>query len=146
MERITEWYDDGERKGILVKEYPNKDSLKTLYQKHGDETDYSDCDEGYFGMEKLKEYEDLKEQGFLITLACRVGDKLYEPIEDLVSEFAIKSIEISVSGIVYFHTCLVKGVVATGFVFSEMEIGKSVFTTEQEAKEKQEELISKNRY
>lgn len=58
MERLTEWYDDGQHKGILVKEYPTENSPKTLYQKFGERNDYFDCEEGYLGMEKLKQYED----------------------------------------------------------------------------------------
>lgn len=77
MERLTEWYDDGEKKGILVKEYPAENSMKTLYQKFGNQTDYSDTDEGYLCAERLKEYEDFEEQGLLLKLPCKVGDTVY---------------------------------------------------------------------
>jgi hypothetical protein len=71
MERLTEWYDDGQQKGILVKEYPTENSMKTLYRKFGERTDYFDCDEGYLGMERLKAYEDAEEQGLLLRLPCK---------------------------------------------------------------------------
>lgn len=49
MERLTEWYDDGILKGVLVKEAPGEQALKTLFKE---------SDEGYRGMCTLKAYED----------------------------------------------------------------------------------------
>ena len=49
MDRLTEWYDDGEYKGVMVKE------------EYGDkvfETFFSEPDERYLGMYVLKSYED----------------------------------------------------------------------------------------
>lgn len=50
MERLTEWYDDGISKGVLVKEEYGERTLKTLFEK---------SDEGYRGMCVLKAYEDI---------------------------------------------------------------------------------------
>lgn len=55
MERLTEWYDDGESKGIMVKEAYGEKVLKTLF---------SEWDEGYLAMCKLKQYEDMEEKGY----------------------------------------------------------------------------------
>ena len=49
MERFTEWYDDGEHKGVMVKEARGEHVLKTLFDE---------LDEGYLGMCELKAYED----------------------------------------------------------------------------------------
>lgn len=49
MERLTEWYDDGEHKGVMVKEERGEQVLKTLF---------NELDEGYLGMCQLKAYED----------------------------------------------------------------------------------------
>lgn len=49
MERLTEWYDDGEHKGVMVKEARGEYVLKTLFDE---------LDEGYLGMCELKAYED----------------------------------------------------------------------------------------
>ena len=49
MERLTEWYDDGEHKGVMVKEARGEHVLKTLFDE---------LDEGYLGMCELKAYED----------------------------------------------------------------------------------------
>lgn len=79
MDRLTEWYDDGQRKGILVKESYGENCLKTLYQKFGDYPvgEFLDCEEGYFAMHKLAEFEDLEEQGLLLRLPCKVGDDVW---------------------------------------------------------------------
>ena len=49
MKRLTEWYDDGEHKGVMVKEERGEHVLKTLFDE---------LDEGYLGMCELKAYED----------------------------------------------------------------------------------------
>lgn len=49
MNRLTEWYDDGEHKGVMVKVARGKHVLKTLFDE---------LDEGYLGMCELKAYED----------------------------------------------------------------------------------------
>lgn len=49
MNRLTEWYDDGEHKGVMVKEERGEHVLKTLFDE---------LDEGYLGMCELKAYED----------------------------------------------------------------------------------------
>lgn len=49
MERLTEWYDDGEHKGVMVKEARGEHVLKTLFDE---------LDEGCLGMCELKAYED----------------------------------------------------------------------------------------
>ena len=49
MERLTEWYDDGEHKGVMVKEQFGDKVLRTLFDE---------LDEGYVGMSQLKAYED----------------------------------------------------------------------------------------
>lgn len=75
MERLTERTADG----ILVKENYSENALRTLYQCFGGKpnANYSNCEEGYCAMEKLAAYEDAEEQGLLLRLPCKVGDKLY---------------------------------------------------------------------
>lgn len=80
--RLTEWYDDGEHKGIMVKEYPIENSMKTLYCKYGNQSDYSDCDEGYLAMEQLMEYENALEDKRMTFVPCSVGDTLYVKMQD----------------------------------------------------------------
>lgn len=70
MERLTERTADG----ILVKENYSENALRTFYQCFGGKpnANYSNC-----AMEKLAAYEDAEEQGLLLRLPCKVGDKLY---------------------------------------------------------------------
>lgn len=89
--------------------------------------------------EKLCEYEDLEQQGLLIRLPCKVGDILYQPTRNFVSEFRIRFIEISTCNNLFIHTNVVKGVNMTGEIFSEDCIGKNVFLTKEEAERALEE-------
>lgn len=49
MERLTEWYDDGLREGVLVKEKRGEKETKVLFEE---------IDDGYHAMCVLKNYED----------------------------------------------------------------------------------------
>ena len=44
------------------------------------------CENGYCSQykvwERLKEYEDMEEQGLLLRLPCKVGDRIYQVISD----------------------------------------------------------------
>ena len=75
-ERLTEKVSEG----IWVKEAYGENVLKTLYQCFGSEPspNYSNCDEGYCGMEKLERYETAEEEGRLILLPCKIGTSVYE--------------------------------------------------------------------
>ena len=133
--RLTEWYDDGKDKGILVKEYPAKDTLKTLYLKYGDKTDYSDCEEGYLGMEKLKQYEDLEEQGKLLLLPIDENTPVYS-IEYCCGENHDYKVGVCHRG--FCKDCdkksyYIKNGTAKQCTISE--IGKSVFFTLQQAQQ-----------
>ena len=83
MDRLTERTADG----ILVKEDYGENILKTLYQCYGAEPmpHYANCDEGYCAMEKLEEYENLEEQGKLLKLPCKAGQKVYLLRKDIKS-------------------------------------------------------------
>ena len=99
MERLTERTADG----ILVKENYEKESLKTLYPCYGEKPNsyYSNCEEGYCAMEKLADYEDLEEQGRLIKLPCKVGDKVWHISGRDIKEDVISGIEYSYDGMFY---------------------------------------------
>lgn len=90
---------------------------------------------------KLKEYEDLEEQGRLIKLPCKVGDIVYEANADrnIVSEFEVISIVIY-SYSIQFNWQLIDGIYKNVVGFSDFDIGKTVFLTKSEAEAKLEEL------
>lgn len=80
MERITEVYNDGEHKGIMVKEAWGDHVLKTLF---------TDQDEGYLAMRQLKQYEDtgLAPEQIRHT---NVLEKILEEIKSLKKEHPYK--------------------------------------------------------
>ena len=81
-----------------------------------------DCEEIDAVYRKLKEYEDLDEQGRLIKLPCKVGDTVYHVVQGRIVE---------VSNVDLFFLLL--SVVENRF-------NNSVFLTKSEAEAKLEEL------
>ncbi|WP_216697328.1 hypothetical protein [Anaerostipes faecalis] len=88
---------------------------------------------------RLKEYEDLEEQGLLLRLPCKVGDKLYHVIEDechnptvYISEHIITDVS-------------AKSVYAADdwWTFEEMP-GINAFLSKEEAEAKLKELSEGN--
>lgn len=90
-------------------------------------------------LEKLAEYEDLEEQGRLIKLPCKVGDTVYVPTRDFVSELRIAHITISKNNI-FFHWMLNAGIYPNLDGFSSSKIGEMVFFAKSEAEAKLKEL------
>lgn len=103
MERLTEWKDD---KKLLAK------------------TKFS----GDFGsanvLNRLAEYEDLEEQGRLISLPCKVGDTVYHVVQGRIIE---------VSNVDLFFLLL---------SVAENRFNNSVFLTKSEAERKLKEMKS----
>lgn len=98
--------------------------------------------------EKLKEYEDLEEQGRLIKFPCRVGDMLYYPDKEFniiipvrLTEIVIKFNGLDTSSCQYdcssFDEC---GDVYEEYEFDTNDFGKSVFLIKSEAEAKLKEL------
>ena len=99
--------------------------------------------------EKLREYEDLEEQGLLLRLPCEVGDTLYyisdgfiEPctVETIfISDYTDKDGNYSYMAEIHFdrEDC---PYVSTEIYFTD--IGKTVFLTKAEAEQKLKEMES----
>lgn len=110
-----------------------------------------DCEEIDAVYRKLKDYEDLEEQGRLIKLPCKVGDTIYavgvlgcETVEqykvikvDYHSNLATDRSEFY---IVAFSTSNPKADIG----FYDKEFGKNVFLTKSEAEAKLKELRCNN--
>lgn len=94
--------------------------------------------------DKWDEYKNAEKKGLLLRLPCKVGDRLYQPTGDIVSEFIVGCIEVSTCHNLFFHTTLVKGVNMTGEIFSEDEIGKTVFLTKDQAEAALKEMEDKH--
>ena len=71
----------------------------------------------------------------LVEMPCKVGDTVYQITRNFISEFRVRFIEISTCGNLFLHTDLINGIVHTGEIFSESEIGKTVFLTREEAEQ-----------
>lgn len=85
---------------------------------------------------KLKAYEDAEEQGLLLRLPCKAGNKVYIIVGKDISEQTIQRVTISSNEILEF--CTKK----RGFAISA--IGKKVFLTREEAKAKLKEMEKNN--
>lgn len=81
MERLTKRKQDG-RVGFAVSGTPSENMYKFPIV-----------------LDKLCEYEDLEEDGRLIKLPCKVGDKVWVPfIDGDIAEFRVKGIDIGPTG------------------------------------------------
>lgn len=75
---------------------------------------------------KLAAYEDAEEQGRLVILPCKVGDRVYRiHTHDHIEEQYIMAIHVSASGVWYWDE--------TGRETPVEKIGKTVFLSREEA-------------
>lgn len=88
-------------------------------------------------LKKLAAYEDLEEQGLLVRLPCKVGEKLWCIVNSTIRELRVHHFDMSAFGItdIVFRY-------ADGFKLERFagEIGKTVFPTHEEAEKKLEEI------
>ena len=91
-------------------------------------------------IDKLAEYETVEDEGRLVVLPCKVGDVLYKPTRNFVSEYKVRFIEVSSCNCLFLHTSVVKGINDSGETFKEDDIGKTVFHTKEEAEKALEEM------
>jgi hypothetical protein len=93
--------------------------------------------------EKLKEYEDLEEQGKLLKLPVAVGDTVYE-VQELrkrIQPYIVIAVHVSNCGNLYgWELKDGKGVYSNVNGFSEYAIEKQVFLTKEAAEAALEEL------
>lgn len=125
MERLTERIDNvpGEESGVWVK---NHDYISAA--------------------EKLAEYEDLEEQGRLISLPCKVGDTVYYfegSYYKNIKDWKIVSIKVTEFNIKVNRSgkLLPLAMIANGTRYPMSSIGKTVFLTKSEAEAKLKGLI-----
>lgn len=91
-----------------------------------------DCEEIDAVYRKLKDYEDLEEQGRLIKLPCKVGDTVYVIVGKNISVQKIQRATIDSEMKIEFYTK------RRGFTL--FDIGKTVFLVKSEAEAKLKEL------
>lgn len=79
-------------------------------------------------LEKLAEYEDAEEQGLLLRLPCKVGDKIYQIEDGYIYEFNAEKIEIRKEDGEYIY-CI------DSMDYRKDDFGKIAFLTLEEAEQ-----------
>nr|DAZ41960.1 MAG TPA: hypothetical protein [Caudoviricetes sp.] len=132
MERLTEWENGSvtynEKREIECGEYCDSCSQGA-----------GNCETIKNMIKKLADYEDLEEQGLLVRLPCKVGDTVYVPTRNFISELRIVMISVDMHD-TYFRWMLNSGIYPNLDGFSGNKLGKAVFLTHEEAEKKLEEL------
>lgn len=111
-----------------------------------------DCEEIDTVYRKLKEYEDLEEQGRLVKLPCKVGDTVWDndygrPCAYTITAFSFGKCEeyicepVTTKEVVFYYANSSGSITGS---FAESEIGKSVFLSKAEAEAKLKELRGNN--
>ena len=93
--------------------------------------------------ERLKEYEDLEEQGRLIKLPCNVGDTLYSALGEKVLKSEVISVKYHCEAENHGVFIRERIIIDTDDFETEInfsDIGKTVFLTKSEAEAKLKEL------
>ena len=99
--------------------------------------------------EKLKEYEDLEEQGMLIKLPCKVGDKIFLDFAGFgkdIDEFTVKDFHLDCfedGEVILFCNYESNDKTLSGQI-DVMEFGKTVFLTKSKAEAKLKGLRGNN--
>ena len=90
-------------------------------------------------LEELKSYKEAEEQGLLVKLPCKVGDTVYVPTRNFVSELRITLVSVDTNDMtMYFSWLLNIGIYPDPDGFFGRELGKTVFLTREEAEKKLE--------
>lgn len=144
MERLTidEIIEHCERKTKLYEEIGKSVDFETIeltdaikeYWEHKQVKEY---------LEELKQYRDLEEQGLLLWLPLKIGDTVYSVTRNYISEYKICSIEKYNEGLFFNWKCE-KGMYINIRGFTNYQIGKDVFLTQAEAKQKLKEMEGGN--
>ena len=99
-------------------------------------------------IDKLADYEGLEEQGRLVKLPCKVGDKVWDndfgkPCTYTITGFSFGTGKdyidepVSEKEVVYYYSNSIGSITGS---FSVSEIGKTVFLTQSEAEQKLKEM------
>jgi len=95
--------------------------------------------------EKLADYEDAEEQGFLLRFPCKVGDKIFLDFAGFgkdIDEFTVKDFHLDCfeDGEIILYCDYESNDKTLSGQIDVMEFGKTVFLTKKEAKAKLKEM------
>lgn len=104
-------------------------------------------------LERFKEYQQLEEQGRLVKLPCKVGDKLYYTDSYCNTVISVRLNEViaqfvGINNYAYQYNCCSFdecGDVYEEYEFDNNDFGKTVFLTKSEAEVRLEELRGENK-
>ena len=133
MDRLTDRNADGNY--FYTKCFENCDGLGASRKCDNCEITTSIC-------EKLGKYEDLEEQGRLVKLPCKVGDKVYGLSMGKIIRLTVNEISIfCMKGEKIINAKCQNNDEFRNYV--EMEFGKTVFHTKSEVEQKLKEMENK---
>ena len=92
-----------------------------------------DCEEIDAVYRKLKEYEDLEEQGLLLRLPCKVGDTVYRIENGKITQTEITKYDIYTDGSIWFSF-------STSLSLPISKFKTCIFFTQAEAEQKLKEM------
>ena len=93
--------------------------------------------------EKLKEYEDLEEQGLLLRLPCKVGSTLYQPISNRINEYKVIGLCFDITRNEFMYEVAYQIGLEWYKTTCDFDcIGKTVFLTKSESEQKLKEMES----
>lgn len=104
------------------------------------------CEDVLPKLRKLKEYEDLEEQGLLLKPKCQPGDIVWEANKErkIVSEYEVTSIRYGINKTFHYMWVLRNGIYSNLDGFCDKDINKTVFLTQAEAEEKLKKIESED--
>ena len=138
------------RKGAVMERLTERDP-SWIDDELWERTCEPDCEEIDAVYRKLKEYEDLEEQGRLVKLPCNVGDTVWNndcgrPCAYTITAFSFGECEeyicepVTTKEVVFYYANSSGSITGS---FAESEIGKTVFLTKSEAEQKLKEMENK---
>ena len=81
-----------------------------------------------------QECEHFKDRSRFVELPCKVGDTLFVPTRNIVSEYKIVSFQVCEEGI-WYRTNVIKGILTRLISDNVENIGKAVFLIREEAEQ-----------
>lgn len=135
MERLTQYNEELEEIDFLIDNVSERGAY-TIVDLVKHRKSNSDFDDFLFKVaQKLKDYEDLEEQGLLLKLPCKVGDTIWYLQEQYVGKMIAKPV--TVSSIQFDRFLRVYGIEErqNTQAFWKDDFGKTVFLTQAEAEE-----------